>query len=111
MTTRKIILSIVIALGVSGPAWAQTSNTITDSQNGGNFGGNFGGGFGGNFGGFGSFKFTNGSTTISQGSSADGSFCQFFSFSAGVNSIIQIIQGNSFSQSFGSTTPVDDPCE
>lgn len=110
MKTRNIVLAVALAFGCAGTAWAQSSNTFSNTQTNTGGSGNFGGGFGGGFG-FGSFKFTSGATTISQGSSADGSFCQFFSFSAGANSIVQIIQGDAFSQSFGSSASATDPCE
>lgn len=108
MKTRSVILACVFALAASGTALAQTgtnTNTNTQSNNGGNFGGNFGG-FGNS-----SFSFTSGNTTISQSTGADGSFCQFFSLSAGVNSIVQILTGNSMTQTFGSSDPVTDPCQ
>jgi len=111
MKTRSVILACAFGFAASGTALAQTTtNTNTQTNSGSSFGGNFGGG---NFGGFGnsSFSFTSGNTTISQSTGADGSFCQFFSLSAGVNSIVQILTGNSMTQTFGSSDPVADPCQ
>ena len=105
MKTRSVILACAFAFA-SGTALAQTTtNTNTQTNNGGSFGGNFGG-FGNS-----SFSFTSGNTTISQSTGADGSFCQFFSMSAGVNSIVQILTGDSMTQTFGSSDPVADPCQ
>lgn len=113
MKIRNVMLGIVILMCVAATGWAQAmmqnSNTQSNTQTNSGGSSNFGGGLGG-FGG-GSFSFSNGSTTLSQNIDADGSFCQFFSLSAGANSIVQIMQGNSFSQSFGANTNVTDPCQ
>lgn len=105
MMIRNVIFGIALTMSASGLAWAQDTNANTQSNT--NSGGSqeFGGGFGG-----GSFSFTSGNTTISQSNGADGSFCQFFSFSSGLMQIVQILQGNSMTQTFGSPSSVTDPC-
>lgn len=99
MTARRVIFGIAISMLFTGTSWAQNSNINTQSTmqgNSQNFGNN-------------SFRFSNGNVTISQNSS-NNSFCQFFSFSSGLNSIIQIIQGNSMTQVLGTPGAVTDPC-
>src|SRR3569623_780153 len=106
MKTRSVILACDNGFAARGTALAQTTtNTNTQTNRGSRFGGNFGGV------GNSSFSFTSGNSTISLSTGADGSFCQFFSLSAGVNSIVQILTGNSMTQTFGSSDPVADPCQ
>lgn len=103
MNIRTLIFAAAIATSFTGVASAQTTNT----QNGNgsqNSGGNFGGSFGG------SFTFTGNGSTISQSFGDDGSFCQFFSFSSSFAQIVQILQGNTVTQTFGSATTPADPC-
>ncbi|KAF0191293.1 MAG: hypothetical protein FD165_1889 [Gammaproteobacteria bacterium] len=101
MKLPQIALVAAISLFATGNSWAQ--NNWSNSNNTSNFGGSFGNS---------SFSQTSNNMTISQltGSGAD-SFCQFFSYSFGLTQIIQIIQGNSMTQVFGSNLdPVTDPC-
>ena len=112
MKIRNMMVGLAMSLCLTGTGWAQTtmlnSNSQTNTQM--NTGGS--GNFGGDFGGFvnSSFSFSDGGTTISQSMGADGSFCQFFSLSAGMNSIVQIMQGGSFTQFFGADAAAEDPC-
>jgi len=101
MKIRYITLLAVISLFAAGNSWAQNggaNNNINFNNNVNNFGA-------------GSFSVPGGNMTISQGNISDpGSFCQFFSYTFGMTQIIQIIQGNSFSQVFGAPSDVEDPC-
>ncbi len=102
MKIRHIVLLAAISLFASGTSWAQTSGSNT------NFNSNFN-----NMGNFGSTSFsqTSNNMTITQSNGGgSGEFCQFFSFTFGMTQIIQIIQGNSFSQVFGSPSDIEDPC-
>ncbi|ALP53275.1 hypothetical protein Tel_08965 [Candidatus Tenderia electrophaga] len=98
-------------MGAASSAWAQSTWTSTNTNNTTNTNNNVTNAqsFGTN-----SFSFSSGNMNISQSGAtgADSSgFCQFFSFSFGMMQIVQIIQGNSFSQVFGSASdPVEDPC-
>lgn len=107
MKIRHLALVAAISLAGSGASLAQQSsftNTNTNSNNNAAFA----------TGTTNSFSMRNGNMVLSQSgaNAADSSgFCQFFSFSFGMTRIIQIIQGNSVSQIFGSVNdPVDDPC-
>ncbi len=99
MKIRYIALLAAIFLFATGSSWANTNtNTNTNFNNTSNFG-------------TGSFSMSNGNMSISQSNTSDpDSFCQFFSFTFGMTQIVQIIQGNSFSQVFGSPSDVEDPC-
>lgn len=105
MKTRHLVLGIAISVLASGTSIAQTNsfsniNTNTNTNNNNNQG----------FASGGSFSFSSGNMRISQ-NSFNNTFCQFFSFIFGSTQIIQIIQGNSMTQTFGSITdPVTDPC-
>lgn len=96
MKIRHLALLGTISFFAAGNSWA--INTNTNNNNNVNFGTS-------------TFSLTTNNMQISQDNTnnPDG-FCQFFSFSFGFMKIIQIIQGNSFSQTFGSTTDVEDPC-
>ncbi len=103
MKIRHIALLAAISFFASGNSWAQDSGSNS----------NFNSNFNNNMGNFGSTSFsqTSNNMTITQsigGGSND--FCQFFSFTFGMTQIIQIIQGNSFTQVFGSPSDVEDPC-
>ena len=100
MKISHVALVDAISLFATANSLAQStwSNTNTGNNNNVSFGTN-------------SFSLSSSNMTISQNNTNDfNSFCQFFSFSFGLTQIVQIIQGNSFSQTFGSTTDPDDPC-
>jgi len=101
MKIRHIALVAAISIFATGNSLAQSSwsNTNTNTNNTSSFGTN-------------SFSLSSNNLNISQSNTNDPDmFCQFFSFSFGLTQIIQIIQGNSFTQVFGSTSdPIDDPC-
>lgn len=113
MKIRNMMLGFAISLCMAGTGWAQSTMMNSNSQINTQMNTGGSGNFGGNFGGFGnsSFSFSDGTTTLSQSTGADGSFCQFFSLSAGMNSIVQIMQGGSFSQFFGADVAAEDPCQ
>ena len=98
MKIRHLALIGAISFFAAGNSWAINNNTNTNNNNNVNFGSN-------------TFSLTTNNMQIYQDNTnnPDG-FCQFFSFSFGFTQIIQIIQGNSFSQVFGSTSDPENPC-
>lgn len=109
MKIQQIILAAVMSLAVSGTALAQTSiynNTNTNVTTNNGTGPTFSGGFGG------SFYMSNNGVTIDQ-NVTDNSLSQCFSFTSGLMQIVQIIMGDSFTQTIKfltGTDPVVDPC-
>ena len=100
MKIRHLALVAAISFFASGNSWAQSnwSNTNNNNNNNSSFG-------------FSPFSLSNSNMQITQSNPGDfNSFCQFFSFSFGLTQIIQIIQGNTITQSFGSISDVEDPC-
>ena len=97
MKIRHLALVAAFSFFATGNSWAVTNNTNTNNNNNGSFSGT-------------TFSLSSNNMQISQNNTnnPDG-FCQFFSFSFGLTQIIQIIQGNSFSQTFGPTS-TQDPC-
>ena len=101
MKIRHLALVAAISIFATGNSLAQSSwtNTNTNTNNTSSFGTN-------------SFSLSSNNMTISQNTTnSPGSVCQFFSFTFGLTQIVQIIQGNSFTQVFGSISdPLEDPC-
>ncbi|HHJ80050.1 MAG TPA: hypothetical protein ENJ65_00285 [Candidatus Tenderia electrophaga] len=103
MKMRHLALVAAISVFATGNTLAQSnwSNTNTNTNNTTSFSNN-------------SFSLSGSNMNISQSgtfTTEPDAFCQFFSFTFGLTRIVQIIQGNSFTQTFGSASdPVEDPC-
>jgi len=100
MKIRHLALVAAISIFATGNSWAQSTWTNTNTNNTTSFGPT-------------SFSLSSNNMTITQDSAnAPGEVCQFFSFTFGLTRIVQIIQGSSFTQVFGSASddPLEDPC-
>ena len=100
MKIRHLAVVAAIFLFASGNSLAQSNWTNTNNNNASFSSGTF------------SMSTSNMNISQSNANTSDSdSFCQFFSFSFGLMKIVQIIQGNSFSQvTVSSSDPVEDPC-
>lgn len=102
MKTRHLVFGIVISTLATGTGVAQSTFTNTNTNNNNNLSFTTG-----------SFSMTNGNMRLSQTAPTTNpnSFCQFFSITFGLSRIVQIIQGSSITQTFGSASdPATDPC-
>ncbi len=101
MKIRHLALVAAISVFATGNSLAQSNWTNTNTNNTTSFTNN-------------SFSLSSSNMNISQSntnSSDPNAICQFFSFTFGFTQIVQIIQGGSMTQVFGSITdPVEDPC-
>ena len=103
MKMRYFIAGFALAVFTTAASAVTTSsftNTNTNSFNNTSFT-QFGGS---------SFSMSNGNMTMSQ-TVSDNNICQFFSFTTAFMRIVQIIQGNTMTQTFGAPSgSVTDPC-
>jgi len=101
MKIRHLALVAAISVFATGNSLAQNTNTNTNTNNTTSFTGN-------------SFSLSSSNMNISQSNTNTDdptAICQFFSFSFGFTQIVQIIQGGSMTQLFGTITdPIEDPC-
>lgn len=103
MKIRHLALVAAISVFATGNSLAQSSwtNTNNNTNNTTSFTGS-------------TFSLSSNNMNISQSNTNTDdptAICQFFSFSFGFTQIVQIIQGGSMTQLFGSITdPIEDPC-
>ncbi len=102
MKVRHIMFGIILALFVTGPVLAQTSNTTTNTNNG-SFQSGFG--FGGSF----SFVSSSNSNVRIRQEVSDTSFSQCFSLLTTFGRLVQMVTGSSMSQMYVSVNDPD-PC-
>lgn len=109
MKMRHLALVAAISVFATGNSLAQGNWTNNSQNNWANTNTNNTTSFTNN-----SFSLSGSNMNISQSgtfTTDPSAFCQFFSFTFGFTQIVQIIQGGSMTQVFGSITdPVEDPC-